>query len=228
MHGHHRRTAFRIHRDLLHAHDVFNEEHPHRFSARLRTEDVRKLQHRDVHIIGKRHCGFLLVDAAFDIRMPLREFLLGPLLGGIGEIRAADRHVLHAAFAAQSQKPLDRVDVVFLVEIIDRRGTLHALVHARRKDEAITAPKMLFQLFVAHLQIVAEFELHFGRQYRALRQRRQRQRRYLVTPRDQLLCRLRAQKPRSADHKYLHAAYLPCDIDSLSDFMYYYIDTVLK
>ena len=87
---------------------------------------------------------------------------------------------------------------------------------------------MLFELFVAHLQIIAELQLHFGRKHRAPGQRRQRQRRYLVPSSNQFLCRFRAQKSRSADHKYLHAAYLLYGIDILSCFAYYYIDTVLK
>ena len=57
---------------------------------------------------------------------------------------------------------------------------------------------------VGHFHIVAVFNLHFRRQNGALRQRRESDARHLVSPCDEFLCGLRAQKPGATNHKHLH------------------------
>ena len=112
--------------------------------------------------------------------------------------------MLDAALFGKFQKPLDGIDVVLLIQVVDGRGAFDALVDARSEYEAFAALHVSAHFVVRHLEIVAVLDLHFGRQDGARGQGRKCDARYFVPSCNELLGGFRAQKPRTADHKYFH------------------------
>ncbi len=144
-HGEHRRAAFGIIGGALHVADHLHEEHPYGLAPRLRAENVGKLQNSHVEaVVGKREGHRFLIHPAADVGVPFREFLFGPDLREIRKIGTADHRVAHAAFLGDAQHALERRDIVFFKKIVDRRRSLHTLVHTRGEDEAFAALKVLF------------------------------------------------------------------------------------
>ena len=125
--------------------------------------------------------------------MPAGELHLGVILGKVGKVAAANRHVLDAALLGERKQAADGVDVELLVQVVDGGWPLHALVDTRCEDEGVAASEVGAHLVVGHLKIVAELNLHLGRKRCPLGHRRQRERRHLVPARNQLSRHLASQ-----------------------------------
>ena len=204
-HCHHGRAALRPERFVLHFGNGFDEKDPHGAPAWLRAEDIGKLEHRDIEVaICEAHGSLLLLDAAPDVGVPLRKLHVRVRLCKIGKVAAANHDMLHTTPLRKRKKPLDRIDVELLVQVVDRCRSLDALVDTCREDESIAATEVFSQLIVRHFEVVAELDLHLRRKRGPFRQWWQRQRCHLMAASYELARRLASQKPRATDYEHLH------------------------
>ena len=125
-------------------------------------------------------------------------------LGKVRKIRTENDGVLYSTLFCELQKPLYRIDIVFFIEIVYGSGPFHALVYTRGEYEAFATLEMRPYLLVRHFEIVAVFDLHFGRQNGSGRQRRERYTRHFVSSCDKFPCGFAAQKSCTANHKNFH------------------------
>ena len=116
---------------------------------------------------------------------------------------------------AEGEQSADRVDVVLLVQVINGSRALDTFVDTGGEDETVHTLQMGADLVIRHLEIVAVFDLHLGRQYRAGRERRKGDGRHFVSAGDEFFGCLRTEQAGSADHKYFH-------LKNLLEFVLYF------
>ena len=112
--------------------------------------------------------------------------------------------MLNSAFLSDFKQTLYRVNVVFLVKVINLRGPFNSFVNACRKNKALATLKHFLYFIIVHFKIIAIFNLHFRRQNRTLRKRRQSNRSYLVASFNKFCRTLTAEQSRAAYHTNFH------------------------
>ena len=128
--------------------------------------------------------------------------------------------MLDATFFRDGKKSSHRVDVVFLVKVVDGCRAFDTLIDTGGEHKSVHTLEVSADLIVAHFKIVAVLDLHLRRKDCPLRERRKGDGRHLVATFDEFFGSLRTEQAGSADHKYIHLSYL---LEIVYCFCYHHI-----
>ena len=73
--------------------------------------------------------------------------------------------MLDAAFFGKFQKPLDWVDIVLLIQVVNGRRTFDALIHACGEDKTFAPFHISAHFVIGHLKVISILDFHFRRKY---------------------------------------------------------------